>query len=98
MSIMKLSNGSGSWFDASNEPTPADTPVSGGNGTPVSSAHERARAQRERLARAAALLAEQVRLAKATCQAEGLSPTRDVLPTMVQALAINYLAEANRAK
>jgi hypothetical protein len=95
---MRLSNGSGSWFDASNEPTHADTPVSGGKGTPASSARERAQAQRERLAQAATLLAEQVRLARATCLAEGLPPTRDVLPTMVQALAINYLAEANRVK
>jgi hypothetical protein len=91
---MKLSHGSGSWFDASNESLHVETPVSSSKG--ASTERERARVQRERLARAAALLAEQVRLAKATCLAEGLPPTMDVLPTMVQALAVNYLAETGR--
>lgn len=95
---MKLSNGSGSWFDASNEPTHVDAPLSVDKGASAAAARERARLQRQCLARAAAVLTEQVRLAKAACLAEGLPPTRDVLPAMVQALATNYLAEVGRAK
>ena len=95
---MKLSNGSGSWFDASSDTTHADTTVSGNKGSPASFARSRDKAKHDRLARAGALLTEQIRIAKATCLAEGLPPAMDVLPTIVQALAINYLAEASGTK
>lgn len=51
---------------------------------------------REHLDRAAVVLAEQIRLARAACLAAGLPPTAEVLPAIVQALATDFLAESAR--
>jgi hypothetical protein len=53
---------------------------------------------RARLESAAAVLTEQVRVAKAICLATGLPPTMDVLPAIVQALATDYLAASGHDK